>query len=74
MVLAMTLTTNSDLRRRRQATGVSQEKLARRADCSLNTVRLAEGGFTGISPRMWARLMGALEGLEAERASPEEVA
>jgi transcriptional regulator with XRE-family HTH domain len=51
-------TSLSDLRARRLAAGISQERIARGAECSYNTVRLAEKGFG--SPAMLARIEKAL--------------
>ncbi len=48
----------SDLRARRLAAGVSQERIARGAECSVNTVRIAEKGFG--SEAMLARIEKAL--------------
>jgi transcriptional regulator with XRE-family HTH domain len=55
----------TNLRARRLAVGISMEKLARRADCSLTTVRLAERGFEGVSERLIAQISAALDELEA---------
>lgn len=60
------------LRERRLAVGLSQEKLARLADCSLATVRLAEGGYRGTSAQMRARIDGAIERVADQLAAAEE--
>ena len=60
-------TVTTDLRARRLAAGVSQERIARGAECSYNTVRLAEKGFG--SKQMLARIEKALaEAIEDDSA------
>jgi transcriptional regulator with XRE-family HTH domain len=61
-----------NLRERRLAVGLSQECLAQLAGCSTATVRLAEGGFRGISAQMRARLDEAVERVADELAAAEE--
>jgi transcriptional regulator with XRE-family HTH domain len=48
------------LRARRLEAGLSQEKLARLADCSTSTIRLIEGGWRP-SEQMAGRIAGALD-------------
>lgn len=59
----------SKIRTRRQALGLSQERVAREADCSLSTVRIAEHGYA-VSDEMLGRLAKALE-CPAEDLRPE---
>jgi transcriptional regulator with XRE-family HTH domain len=54
----------SALRTRRVAAGLSQEKLARLADCSSSMVKLIEHGYQP-SDAMLGRLAGALAGATA---------
>lgn len=49
------------IRERRLAAGLSQEKLARSADCSISTIRLVEQGWTGASEAMLGRIARALK-------------
>jgi len=49
---------------RRRALGISQEKLARVADCSLNTVRVLEHRLRPLSAAE-KRVIAAIEQLEA---------
>jgi predicted transcriptional regulator len=60
------------LRRRRQTIGVSLERVARVAGCSLSTMRLADRGFTGVSDEMLARINAALDELEAEEVTASQ--
>jgi len=48
-----------ELRAARQAVGISQERLARRVDCSLSTIRLVENGWRP-SAAMAERILEAL--------------
>jgi transcriptional regulator with XRE-family HTH domain len=69
--MALTLNGSADespLRRLRTAAGVSQEKLARQADCSTNLVRLVEHGYRP-SDEMLDRIAAAL-GCNASELAP----
>jgi transcriptional regulator with XRE-family HTH domain len=55
------------LRERRLAAGISQERLARLADCSTHTVRMVECGYRP-SAAMTARIEAALRA--ARRGEP----
>jgi transcriptional regulator with XRE-family HTH domain len=65
-VMVNTHQTVSELKARRLAAGVSQERVSRGAECSLGSVRLAEKGFG--SPEMLARIERALADLEGVNA------
>jgi transcriptional regulator with XRE-family HTH domain len=53
----------AEVRGRRRTAGLSQERLARLADCSTSTVRLVEGGWRA-SEEMLKRLADALDRVE----------
>jgi len=53
------------LRSRRLALGLSQEKLARNADCSTAMVKLLECGFTPTRSEVLGRIKDALAAAEA---------
>jgi len=55
-----------ELRAARQAVGISQERLARRVDCSLSTIRLVENGWRP-SPAMAERIREALAVAQSEK-------
>jgi len=54
------------LRIARRAIGMSQEGLARRADCSLSTIRLVENGWRP-SAAMAERILEALAAAQGEK-------
>jgi transcriptional regulator with XRE-family HTH domain len=53
------------LRHRRQDKGLSQEQLARLADCSTKMVALLEAGYQPSGSQVLARIEEALTALEA---------
>lgn len=59
--------TNSRLKERRLAIGLSQQRLAELVGCSIATVRLVENGWQA-SDEMLARITAALEGEEKAAA------
>jgi predicted transcriptional regulator len=63
----MTTAKREGLRARRERIGISRERLGRIVDCSHNTIRLAEGGFAGVSDAMVTRISAALDELEREK-------
>jgi transcriptional regulator with XRE-family HTH domain len=62
----MTNSLLADVRERRLAVGISQEKLGRLAECSTGSVRLIERGYQP-SNAMAERIDAALSAVEAER-------
>lgn len=61
------MTNTKDLRDRRLAAGLSQEALARLADCSTGYVRLLESGYTPHSGSVAERVAAVLEKRETGR-------
>jgi predicted transcriptional regulator len=68
----MVTTTTVDVRGRREALGVSQLRLAVRADVSLTWLRAIEAGLQPVGSRALARVEAALDSLEHEQ--PNEAA
>lgn len=67
----MFATTISDVRGRREALGVSQLRLAVKADVSLTWLRAIEAGLQPIGSRALARVEAALDQLESEHGNGE---
>jgi predicted transcriptional regulator len=64
----MTLTLNPDgLRERRVAAGLSQQRLARLARCSIASVAVLEAGYRPARSAVLRRILAALE--RAERSA-----
>jgi transcriptional regulator with XRE-family HTH domain len=58
--MSASASTKGSIRDRRQAAGFSQQELAKRADCSISTVRIAEHGWQ-LSEAMRERLAAVLD-------------
>jgi transcriptional regulator with XRE-family HTH domain len=59
--------TKLDIRQRRKDAGLSQQRLAELAGCSIATVRLVENGWQASS-QMLGHILAALD--EEEKATP----
>jgi predicted transcriptional regulator len=65
-VLAPASETAEDLGARRRRVGISQQRLATLAGCSLASVRTYEYGYTPVASPTLARVLEVLATLEAE--------
>jgi transcriptional regulator with XRE-family HTH domain len=59
-----------ELRRMRKARGLSQQRLAAIAGCSLSYVRLLESGYAPASGEVLDRVLGALQDGEGRAPGP----
>lgn len=59
--------TKPELRQRREALGLSREKLARQADCAAITIEMLEGGWRPKQSRVFPALLATLDRLEAQK-------
>jgi transcriptional regulator with XRE-family HTH domain len=62
------------IRERRRAAGLSQERLAREADCSTSYIQLLEGGFRPRSGEVLGRIAHVLGCEQADLSETDHLA